>query len=152
MVLSCQNISKSFGDKKILENISFNIDDTEKVAIIGINGAGKSTLLKIIAREYDADEGVVAVTKGKRIGYLSQDSFVDSDKTIYDELLSIKKDVIDLEHALRACEEEMKHAEGAELQKLMDRYTNLTHQFEQNEGYTYVSSIKGTLYGLGFDD
>ena len=90
MVLSCQNISKSFGDKKILENISFNIDDTEKVAIIGINGAGKSTLLKIIAREYDADEGVVAVTKGKRIGYLSQDSFVDSDKTIYDELLSIK--------------------------------------------------------------
>ena len=152
MVLSCQNISKSFGDKKILENISFNIDDTEKVAIIGINGAGKSTLLKIIAREYDADEGVVAVTKGKRIGYLSQDSFVDSDKTIYDELLSIKKDVIDLEHALRACEEEMKHAEGAELQKLMDRYTNLTHQFEQNDGYTYVSSIKGTLYGLGFDD
>ena len=152
MVLSCQNISKSFGDKKILENISFNIDDTEKVAIIGINGAGKSTLLKIIAREYDADEGVVAVTKGKRIGYLSQDSFVDSDKTIYDELLSIKKDVIDLEHALRACEEEMKHAEGAELQKLMDRYTHLTHQFEQNDGYTYVSSIKGTLYGLGFDD
>ena len=152
MVLSCQNISKSFGDKKILENISFNIDDTEKVAIIGINGAGKSTLLKIIAREYDADEGVVAVTKGKRIGYLSQDSFVDSDKTIYDELLSIKKDVIDLEHALRACEEEMKHAEGAELQKLMDRYTNLTNQFEQNDGYTYVSSIKGTLYGLGFDD
>lgn len=152
MVLSCQNISKSFGDKKILENISFNIDDTEKVAIIGINGAGKSTLLKIVAREYDADEGVVAVTKGKRIGYLSQDSFVNSDKTIYDELLSIKKDVIDLEHALRACEEEMKHAEGAELQKLMDRYTNLTHQFEQNDGYIYVSSIKGTLYGLGFDD
>lgn len=152
MVLSCQNISKSYGDKKILENISFNIEDKEKVAITGINGAGKTTLLKIIAGECDADEGVAALSKGKRMGYLSQDSFINSDKTIYDELLSIKKEVIDLEHSLRKCEEEMKHADGVHLQRLMDKYTNLTHLFEKNDGYTYISEIKGTLYGLGFGD
>ena len=100
MILSCQNISKAFGTDVILKQASFHIEDHEKAAIVGINGAGKTTLLRIIVGEMEPDEGVVALSKGKTIGYLEQHQDVHSEQTIYEELLSVKEDVLRM-HAFR---------------------------------------------------
>ncbi len=150
MILSCQNISKAFLEKSVLKNISFHIEDTEKAAIVGINGAGKTTLLRIIVGEMSPDEGQVVLAKDKTIGYLSQNAVVNGNNTIYDELLSVKQDLIDIEQKMRQTEEQMKHASEAELQALMNKYTNLTHSFEINNGYAYKSELVGVLKGLGF--
>lgn len=150
MILSCQNISKAFNEKSILKNISFHIEDYDKAAIVGINGAGKTTLLRIIIGEMTADEGIVTFSKDKTFGYLSQHQSVDSGSTIYDELLSVKKDLILIEAQLRQTELQMKASSGAELEKLMESYSLLTHQFEQGGGYAYRSELIGVLKGLGF--
>ena len=151
MVLSCQDIGKSFGDVTVLSHISFHIEDYEKAAIVGINGAGKTTLLKIIAGEYTADEGLVTFGKGVSWGYLAQQGALNTDYTIYEELLSVKQDLIDLEHKIRIAEAQMKHAEGVALEELMSSYSRLTHQFETQGGYIYQSELVGVLKGLGFD-
>ena len=150
MILSCQNISKAFLEHKVLQNVSFHIEDNEKAAIVGINGAGKTTLLRILIGEMEADEGIVAFSKDKSLGYLAQNSSVNSSRTIYDELLSVKQELIDLEEKMRACEQNMKHVEGAELESLMHQYTLYSHQFETNNGYAYKSELTGVLKGLGF--
>lgn len=150
MILSCQNISKSFLENRVLKNISFHIEDYEKAAIVGINGAGKTTLLRILIGEMAPDEGSVILAKDKVIGYLAQNSSVDSDQTIYDELLSVKQELIRLEEKMRECEINMKHAEGETLEALMKQYTSYTHAFEQNNGYAYKSELTGVLKGLGF--
>lgn len=152
MLLSCQNISKAFAEKKILENISFHLEDYDKAAIVGINGAGKTTLLKIIVGEQSADEGIVVLSKEKTIGYLSQNTAVNSNKTIYDELLSAKQHLVDMELKLRVCENDMKHATKEELDALMKQYSLLTHSFEINNGYSYRSELVGVLKGLGFTE
>ncbi len=152
MILSCQNISKAFIENTVLKNISFHIEDYEKAAIVGINGAGKTTLLRIIVGEMSADEGLVTLSKDKTMGYLAQNGAVDTSHSIYEELLSVKKDLIDLEQRMRACEENMKHAEGEELALLMKQYTDLTHAFEIGDGYAYKSEIIGVLKGLGFGE
>ena len=152
MVLSCQDIGKSFGDITILSHISFHIEDYEKAAIVGINGAGKTTLLKVIVGEYPADEGLVTFGKGTSWGYLAQHGSLNTDYTIYEELLSVKQDLIDLEHKMRTAEAQMKHAQGAALEELMESYSRLTHQFETRGGYIYKSELVGVLKGLGFDN
>lgn len=152
MVLSCQDIGKSFGDITILSHISFHIEDYEKAAIVGINGAGKTTLLKVIVGEYTADEGLVTFGKGTSWGYLAQHGALNTDYTIYEELLSVKQDLIDLEHKMRTAEAQMKHAQGAALEELMESYSRLTHQFETRGGYIYKSELVGVLKGLGFDN
>lgn len=152
MILSCQNISKAFLEKQVLKGASFHIEDYEKAAIIGINGAGKTTLLRIIVGEMEADEGSVILSKGKTFGYLSQHQSVDSANTIFEELLSTKQECIDLENSIRDTELAMKHAEGAELERLMTQYGNLNHRFEQANGYAYRSEIIGVLKGLGFTE
>lgn len=152
MMLSCQNICKSFNDKNILQNISFHIEEQEKAAIVGVNGAGKTTLLRIIVGELPADEGNVILAKGKTLGYLAQNQSVDSNHTIYEELLTVKQDLIDLEHRIRQMEQEMKSVSGIELDKLMDSYALLTHQFESGGGYSYRSELVGVLKGLGFSE
>ena len=152
MVLSCQDIGKSFGDITILSHISFHIEDYEKAAIVGINGAGKTTLLKVIVGEYTADEGLVTFGKGTSWGYLAQHGALNTDYTIYEELLSVKQDLIDLEHKMRTAEAQMKHAQGAALEELMDSYSRLTHQFETQGGYIYKSELVGVLKGLGFEN
>lgn len=151
MVLSCQDIGKSFSDITILSHISFHIEDYEKAAIVGINGAGKTTLLKVIVGEYPADEGLVTFGKGTSWGYLAQHGALNTDYTIYEELLSVKQDLIDLEHKMRTAEAQMKHAQGAALEELMESYSRLTHQFETQGGYIYKSELVGVLKGLGFD-
>lgn len=152
MILSCNNISKSFGTDIIIKSCSFNIEDHEKAAIVGINGAGKSTLLKIITGEEPADTGIVTLAKDKTLGYLAQQQDLQSDRSIYDELLSVKQYILDMESELRRIEAAMNSASGDELEALMNRYTNLNHDFEMNNGYAYKSEITGVLKGLGFTE
>ena len=150
MILACQNISKSFGTTEILKNVSFHVNEKEKVAIVGINGAGKSTLLKIIMKELSSDEGEVILAKGSTIGYLAQHQNLTSENSILDEMLTVKQDVIDLDANIRKLEQDMKHAEGAELNQMLSTYTRLMHEFEIKNGYAYQSEVTGILKGLGF--
>ena len=152
MVLSCHNIYKSFGEQIILENCSFHIEEYDKAAIVGINGAGKSTLLKIIAGELSADNGNCVISKDKQIGYLPQQQIMESDHTIYDELLLVKKYLIDLEEQIRETEILMKSTTGSDLEALMLSYSRMTHEFEIHNGYSYKSEITGILKGLGFTE
>lgn len=152
MVLACNNISKSFGIDEIIKNASFNIEEREKAAIVGINGAGKTTLLRIIMGEYQADSGEVIIAKDRTIGYLAQHQNLSGDNTIYDELLSVKRDIIELEQKIRRLELEMHSKEGVELETVMEAYSKSTHQFELQNGYAYKSEVVGVLKGLGFDE
>ena len=152
MILSCQGISKSFGEKVILEDASFHIEEHEKAALIGNNGAGKTTLLRIIMEEIHADAGQVVLAKDKRIGYLAQYQDVQGHLSVCEELLSTKQYIIDMEERLRAMEVQMKNASGEELDRLMNSYTRLTHEFELENGYAYKSELMGVLNGLGFTE
>lgn len=150
MLLACQNITKSFGDVTILDQVSFHINEREKMAIVGINGAGKSTLLKIIMQEYPADSGEVILAKGASIGYLSQHQDLSSDRTIYEEMLSVKSEILAAEARIRELEQKMNGREGEELEQLLREYTSVTHSFEAANGYAYKSEVVGVLKGLGF--
>lgn len=152
MVLSCSNISKSFGTTEILKDVSFHINAREKAAIVGINGAGKTTLLKIIVGELSADGGNVILSKGSTLGYLSQQQDLRSEHTIYEEMYSVKQDIIDLDERIRKLELMMKHVEGKELEQKLHTYTRLTHEFEMQNGYAYKSEVIGILKGLGFSE
>lgn len=150
MILACKNISKAFGTTQILQAVSFHINEKEKAAIVGINGAGKSTLLKIIMKEMTADEGEVILSKGSTIGYLAQHQNLSSEHSILEEMLTVKQDVIDLDHNIRSLERDMKHAEGTKLDQMLSTYTRLVHEFEIKNGYAYQSEVTGILKGLGF--
>ena len=152
MILSCQGISKSFGEKVILNDASFHIEEREKAALIGNNGAGKTTLLRIIMNEISSDSGQVVLMKDKKIGYLAQYQDVSGHRTVYEELLTTKQYIIDMEDRMRAIEVQMKNASGEELDRLMNTYTRLTHEFELENGYAYKSELMGVLKGLGFTD
>ena len=152
MILSCQNICKSFGEKIILKDASFHIEDREKAALIGNNGAGKTTLLRIIMHELSPDSGNVVLAKDKNIGYLAQYQDIHGHHTIYEELISTKQHIIDMENRLRSLEQEMKTTTGDALDSLMNTYTRLSHQFELENGYAYKSEIMGVLKGLGFTE
>ena len=150
MILSCSNINKTFVDNHVIKNASFHIEDYEKAAIVGINGAGKSTLLKIILGKLPADEGLVTFAKDKSFGYLAQHQSVDSGNTIFDELLTVKQEVLDLEAGIRQAEHDMKELEGEALEQLLKKYTSMTQRFESINGYAYKSEVTGILKGLGF--
>ena len=150
MILSCQSICKSFGEKVILQDASFHIEEREKAALIGNNGAGKTTLLRIIMEEISADSGQVVIAKDKKIGYLAQD--IHGHHTIYEELMTTKQYILDMEDKIRSLEQEMKYVAGDKLESLMNSYTRLTHQFELENGYAYKSEIVGVLKGLGFEE
>lgn len=152
MILSCQNISKAFNEVPVLKEVSFHLEDYDKAAIVGLNGAGKTTLLRIIVGEMTPDHGLVTLSKDKTIGYLAQDQAVSSQNTIYEELLTAKSDVIEMESRIRSLELSMKQASGRELEELMETYTRLTHSFELANGYAYQSEVTGILKGLGFTE
>lgn len=139
-------------ENQVLKNVSFHIENHEKAAIVGINGAGKTTLLRIIVGEMTPDDGQVVLAKDKTLGYLAQNSTVDTSHTIYEELLSVKADLLRLEEKIRECENNMKHADGDALEDLMKQYTSLTHAFETGGGYLYRSELVGVLKGLGFTE
>ncbi len=150
MILSCSNISKAFGTDQILSHVSFHIEEHERAAVVGINGAGKSTLFKIIAQELLPDEGGVALSKGTTLGYLAQQQDISGSRAIFDELMEVKRPILELEERLRALELKMKSAEGPELDRLLESYSRLDHEFELQNGYAWKSEITGVLKGLGF--
>ena len=150
MLLACQNISKAFGTKEVLHDVNFHINEKEKIAIVGINGSGKTTLLKIIMGEETPDNGQVIIAKDTTIGYLSQHQDISFDNTIYGEMLATKQYILDLETNIRKLEKDMKHAEGEELEKILETYNRLSSKYDRDNGYSYESEITGVLKGLGF--
>ncbi|MCD8231675.1 MAG: ABC-F family ATP-binding cassette domain-containing protein [Clostridiales bacterium] len=152
MILACQSISKSFGTDAVLKQVSFHVEEYEKVAVVGINGAGKSTLLKIIMKELAPDEGIVTLEKNKTIGYLAQHQEIAGHSTVYEEVLEAKREIIDMEARIRAMEEEMQTLPGEDVDAFMTRYHRLLDTFEARDGYSYVSEVTGVLKGLDFSE
>ncbi|MFI3200606.1 MAG: ABC-F type ribosomal protection protein [Eubacteriales bacterium] len=150
MLLSTSHIQKAFLEQVILSDCSFHIEDYDKVAIVGKNGAGKTTLLKILIGSLPADDGVITFAKDKTFGYLSQHDALSSGNTILEELLSVCQDLIHMEEQLRTLESNMKQEQGDALVRIMEQYTNLTHEFELRDGYAYRSKVMGILKGLSF--
>lgn len=152
MILACHNLNKSFGERIIVKDGSFHIEDREKVAFVGVNGAGKSTILKMIIGEEPTDSGNIVLTKGKTIGYLAQQQNLISGNSIYEELKTAKADIIKLEEQIRTIEHELKGLSGDELQNRLNTYNRLMSEFESKNGYAYESEIIGVLKGLGFQE
>ena len=152
MLLTGNNLKKSFVESTIIENGSFFIEDREKVALVGPNGAGKSTLLKIIINELEPDAGEVILAKGKTIGYLAQHQDMDTNLTIYEEVAKSKEDIILLEQQIRALELELKSLTGKVLEERLSTYNHLVSRFEVENGYALESEITGVLKGLGFSE
>jgi len=137
---------------QILDQVSFHINEKEKVAIVGINGAGKSTLFKIINDIIEPDSGKVHIAAQKRLAYLAQNEALDTTKTIYDEVLSTKENILTIEAELTNLENQISLPNQSldVLEKLNETYTNLRHEYESLDGYSYKSYVKGILIGLGF--
>lgn len=152
MILAVHHISKSFADKAVLSDVTFHLEKGEKAAIIGINGAGKSTLLKIITGEMAPDEGSVTFERGATFGYLAQNQDLETQSTIYDELMKVKQPVIDMEKKIAQDEKMMSSVKGEALNALMDEYTDLLHRFDMENGYAYKGEVTGVLKGLGFTE
>ncbi len=152
MVLACQNVSKSFGADKIVQNASFQIEDYEKAAVVGVNGAGKTTLLRILAGDLEADDGAAVLSKGKTLGYLPQNPDISGNRSIYEEVLSARGDLIAMQEELVRMEDSMSRCAGEELERLMEGYNRLSHEFEQKGGSFYKSEAVGVLKGLGFSE
>ena len=156
IVLSCNGINKSFGIDAILSNITFSINEGERIGLVGVNGSGKSTLFKILSGTYEYDSGDIFINKDSSIGYLEQNPHFDSDKTVYEEALGVFENLIEHENVLRALEVEISH-EGQKghsdaLERLMTEYSNLLDDFNSKNGYSYKSEVTGILKGLGFED
>jgi len=156
IVLSCNNISKAYIVDNILENISFTVNDNEKIGLIGLNGAGKTTLFNILTGTLDYDLGTFFKAKGKKLGYLKQNTHIESAKSIMDEMLTIFDYVIKLEEELHVMEHEISRYteddDSIKLEALMDSYTKLNEKFEDSNGYSFKSLIRGVLRGLGFSE
>ncbi|MDU2197824.1 MAG: ATP-binding cassette domain-containing protein, partial [Peptostreptococcaceae bacterium] len=156
IVLSCNNLNKSFGIDSILEDVSFTVNEGDKIGIIGINGTGKTTLFKIISGVYGYDSGDIYTAKDCEIGYLEQNMNFHSENTILDEVLEVFRDLIDMETYLRNLElkiaEEGEKSNSDDLDKLMNEYSHKLELFADKNGYGYKSEAKGVLKGLGFSD
>ena len=152
MILACRQLHKAYGIDVILEKITFHIEEREKAAIVGVNGAGKTTLFKVLTGEISADGGEFYLKKDTSVGYLAQNIHIESDKTIYEEMLSVFEKIIQTEANLREMENEMGGLSGQALADKMEEYAALQHYFEQHDGYSYQSRMKGVLKGLGFTE
>lgn len=150
MILACNHIDKAFAEETILSDATFHINEGERTALVGMNGSGKTTLLRIIVGELEADAGEVIHAKNTTLGYLPQQQGYHSERSIYEELLAVKSDVIEMDAQIRSMEVEMTQLEGEELERLLNRYHRLQTAFEDGEGYTYKSKVLGVINGLGF--
>lgn len=156
IILSCNNINKSFGVESILEDISFSVNEGDKIGIVGVNGTGKTTLFKIITGIYGYDSGDIYTAKNCRLGYLEQNTNLYSEHTVYEEVLSVFSDLVQAEENLRRLEHEISEHSTTEnteeLENMMNMYSKKLEEFEENNGYGYKSEVIGTLRGLGFRD
>ena len=156
IVLSCSNISKSYGTNSVLEDISFTIDSKDKIGLIGLNGSGKTTLFNILAGKDFQDSGYIYVQKDLKIGYLKQHTNMESDLTVFEECLEVFENLIEMEKSIRKLEEEIseisKNGNSEKLDALLNEYSILLESFNEKNGYGYKSEIKGVLKGLGFTD
>ena len=152
MILQVSNINKYFNDNHILKDVSFHMNEYDKTALVGINGSGKTTLIRIIMNELDKDSGNISLNKGVSVGYLPQNAIIDSDATIYEEVLKVKEALMSDEQTLRDMEKEMGDVKGRELETLMEDYRKLEEAFDRAGGYRIASDISGTLKGLGFSE
>lgn len=150
MILSVSNINKSFLDNHVLKNVSFHINEYDKTALVGINGSGKSTLIKILMNELSADDGSFSFSKGTSFGYLPQNAIIDSDNSIYEEVLTVKASLLSKEQTLRDMENEMGQLSHDALDEFMQKYHELEEEFSRLGGYQIASEVSGTLKGLGF--
>ena len=150
MILACSSLKKSFQGNDLLKDITFKIEDHDKIAIIGVNGAGKTTLLRILCEEESYDSGDIFKSKDVVIGYLSQHNTLDPTLSIYDALLDVFKPLIQKEKRIRELEALM--ASSSQLENIMKEYDQLTYEFERDGGYSYESQLKGVLKGLGFSE
>jgi ATP-binding cassette subfamily F protein 3 len=155
-ILSCSNLMKSYVVDTIFENISFNVEEGDKIGVIGLNGAGKTTLFNILSSELNKDSGEIYVQRDLKIGYLKQHVNITSDNTVFQECLEVFQYLIDMEENLRVLEQKIS-IEGNKgdsniLNSLMDEYGSLSEEFSNLNGYGYKSEIKGILKGVGFSD
>ena len=150
MILACSSLKKSFQGNDLLKDITFKIENHDKIAIIGVNGAGKTTLLRILCEEESYDSGDIFKSKDVVIGYLSQHNTLDPTLSIYDALLDVFKPLIQKEKRIRELEALM--ASSSQLENIMKEYDQLTYEFERDGGYSYESQLKGVLKGLGFSE
>lgn len=152
ILMTVQGVSKSFGMKSVLKDISLTLQQGARMGLIGVNGSGKSTLFRLIAGQMEPDEGTISLMRGTRVGMLTQEADIQSDLTVREELSRVFEPVREMERRLRALEEEMaqKHEDEAELDRLSREYARLTDRFEDAGGYEWPSRIQGVLAGLGF--
>lgn len=154
ILLQVNNLSKSFGVEPILENVKLEIQEGERVALVGRNGAGKSTLLKVIAGEYNYDSGDIMKPKDVTIGYLAQDSGLESNETMWNEMLTVFADLIEQEKTLRQMEQDMGSErilnDPSAYERLLGAYDEEQHTFKDRGGYQYEATIRSILHGMRF--
>ena len=152
IVLSAQNVAKSFGVNVVLKDVSLTLQQGDRMGLVGVNGCGKSTLMRILAGLESADSGEISMVRGTRIGYLAQQNMVTSGLSVWDELQKVYEPVFEMERRLRELEEEMSraHEEPARFSQLSSDYDKLLRRFEESDGYSWKSLVSGVLNGLGF--
>ena len=152
IILQANKIERSFAGDVLFENINLQVDERDRIALVGRNGAGKSTLLKILVGEEEPTSGEINKKKDISLSYLAQDSRFESENTIYDEMLHVFDDLRSTEKQLRKMELEMGEKTGAELDKLMSDYDRLSEEFRQAGGFTFEADIRAILNGFKFDE
>ena len=152
IILQANKIERSFAGEVLFDNINLQVDERDRIALVGKNGAGKSTLLKIFVGEEEPTSGEINKKKDISLSYLAQDSRFESENTIYDEMLYVFDDLRRTEKQLRQMELEMGEKSGAELEKLMSDYDRLSENFRQAGGFTYEADIRAILNGFKFDE
>ena len=152
IVLSAQNVAKAFGVNVVLKDVSFTLQQGDRIGLVGVNGCGKSTLMRIIAGLDVPDSGEISIVRGTRIGYLAQQDMVTSGASIWAELEKVYEPVFEMEKRLRQLENEMEHAhtDPAKFSSLSADYDKLMRRFEDADGYAWKSMVSGVLNGLGF--
>ena len=152
IILQANKIERSFAGEVLFDNISLQVDERDRIALVGKNGAGKSTLLKILVGEEEPTSGEINKKRDLSLSYLAQDSRFESSNTIYDEMLHVFDDLRKTEKSLRQMELDMGETTGADLEKLMQDYDRLSEEFRQAGGFTYEADIRSILKGFKFDE
>jgi ATP-binding cassette subfamily F protein 3 len=153
IILNCSNISKSYGIVNILQDISFNVQENDKIGLVGVNGAGKSTLFKVMTGEITPDSGEIYKAKDLKIGYMAQNCIIDSPKNIWDELLEVFSPLIEMEMKIKNLEKQIQtETDTKRLDVLVREHGDLCEKFREKNGYGYTSHIRAVLIGLGFQD